>query len=205
MENTLQGRIYKFIVEYINANGIPPTKREIAQAMRLSSTGHIDHHLNRLEEKGLIIRVRGSARGIKLPHLRGIPVKGKIAAGSPLENDVDPDQMVDINGELAQLNTYALEVAGTSMIDDHICHGDYVVIRPQLSCQNGDIVVAVHLLEENKSSATLKRFFQEHGRVCLQPANSTMGPIYISMQEWEREWAVQGKVIAIFRQDRATM
>jgi repressor LexA len=118
----------------------------------------------------------------------------------PIENLPESDQVLEVDQKLVQQRTYALEVAGNSMIDDHICHGDYVVIRPQSSCENGDIVVAVHLLEENKSSATLKRFFQEQDQVRLQPANSMMDPLVIPKQEWEREWRVQGKVVAIFRQ-----
>ena len=87
------------------------------------------------------------------------------------------------------------------MIDEHhICHGDYVVIRPQASCENGDIIAAVPLLEEGQNSVTLKRFFQEQDQVRLQPANSTMDPILIPMHEWDSEWRVQGKVVAIFRQ-----
>ena len=87
------------------------------------------------------------------------------------------------------------------MIEDHICDGDYVVVKPQSTCSNGDIVVAVHL-QEGSGSATLKRFFQEkdHDRIRLQPANSELEPIFVSRSEWDHEWQVQGKVVAIFRQ-----
>ncbi len=78
-----------------------------------------------------------------------------------------------------------------------------MVIKPQDTCENGDIVVAVHFLEENNSSATLKRFFLEQDQVRLQPANSEMDPILIPKHEWDTEWRVQGKVVAIFRQYRA--
>jgi len=99
-------------------------------------------------------------------------------------------------------NTYALIVQGRSMIEDHICDGDYVVVKPQSTCNNGDIVVAVHLQEGSSGSATLKRFFQEkdHDRIRLQPANSELEPIFVSRSEWDQEWQVQGKVVAIFRQ-----
>jgi repressor LexA len=181
-------------------NGKPPTIREIGDAMQVRSTGQIDYHLNRLEAEELIIRVRRQSRGVVLTQPIGIPIKGRIAAGLPIENYANPDQVLDIGHKLARQNTYALEVEGDSMIGDAICNGDYVVIRPQPSCQNGEIIVAVHRLEENKSSATLKRIFQEHNQVRLQPANSTMEPIYISKQEWDAEWEIQGKVVAIFRQ-----
>jgi repressor LexA len=95
-------------------------------------------------------------------------------------------------------------VKGRSMIEDHILDGDYVVIKPQTTCQNGDIVVALHRTEgsSGQGQATLKRFYQEkeHDRVRLQPANSEMDPIFVPKTEWDREWVVQGKVVAIFRQ-----
>jgi repressor LexA len=96
---------------------------------------------------------------------------------------------------------YALVVRGNSMIEDHIRDKDYVVIKPQSTCENGDIVVAVHLLPPGEGQATLKRFYleQEQGRVRLQPANSELDPIFIPLSEWEREWQIQGKVVAIFR------
>ena len=92
------------------------------------------------------------------------------------------------------------------MIEDHICDGDYVVIKPQSTCQNVDIDVAVHMQEGVSGSATLKRFFQEkdHDRVRLQPANSELEPILIPKSVWDREWQVQGKVVAIFRQCGST-
>lgn len=201
----IQLRIYDFIVAYMRKEGMPPTNREIGQAMKIASTGHVDYHLSMLEKKNYIVREPKKSRGIKLVQHTpmGIPIVGSIAAGSPIETYVDPGQVLEVGQNIDQQNTYALEVKGDSMIEDHICSGDYVVIKPQPSCQNGDIVVAVHLLEENKSSATLKRFFLEHDYVRLQPANSDMEPIYVPKREWDTEWRVQGKVVAIFRQYRA--
>jgi repressor LexA len=201
----IQLRIYEFIVAYMRKEGMPPTNREIGQAMKIASTGHVDYHLSMLEKKNYIVREPKKSRGIKLVQQTptGIPVLGSIAAGSPIETYTDPGQVLEVSQNIDQQNTYALEVKGNSMIEDHICSGDYVVIKPQPFCQNGDIVVAVHFLEENKSSATLKRFFLEHDQVRLQPANSDMEPIYVSKREWDNEWRVQGKVVAIFRQYHA--
>jgi repressor LexA len=201
----IQRRIYDFIVAYMREEGMPPTNREIGQAMKIASTGHVDYHLSMLEKKNYIQREPKKSRGIKLVQQRptGIPIMGTIAAGLPIETLTEHGQVLDAGRELEQQNTYALVVKGDSMIEDHICEGDYVVIKPQSSCQNGDIVVAVHFLEENKSSATLKRFFQEQDQVRLQPANSSMDPIYVSRREWDTEWRVQGKVVAIFRQYHA--
>ena len=198
----IQRKMYEFIVSYIKAEGMPPTNREIGREMSIASTGHVDYHLTMLEKKGLISRQQKKSRGIKLTkQVYGVPVMGAIAAGQPLEVVSEPDQRVDVGRDMEQDDNYALIVKGNSMIDDHICSGDYVVVKPQNNCESGDIVVAVHLQEGTSGSATLKRFYQEkeHNRIRLQPANSELDPIYIPKSEWDREWQVQGKVVAIFR------
>ena len=199
----IQRKMYNFIVFYMRREGMPPTNREIGHEMQIASTGHVDYHLTMLEKKGLISRQAKKSRGIKLTKsVIGIPVHGSIAAGQPLEIAVDPEQYIDVGREMEHDNSYALIVKGRSMIEDHICDGDYVVVKPQSTCSNGDIVVAVHLQEGSSGSATLKRFFQEkdHDRIRLQPANSELEPIFVSRSEWDQEWQVQGKVVAIFRQ-----
>src|SRR6266581_7140676 len=199
----IQRRMYDFIINYMKSEGMPPTNREIGRELNIASTGHVDYHLTMLEKKGWITRQPKKSRGIKLTKpVTGIPIWGSIAAGQPLEISTDPEQLLDAGRELEHDGSYALVVKGRSMIEDHICDGDYVVIKPQDTCNNGDIVVAVHLQEGVSGSATLKRFFQEkeHDRVRLQPANSELDPILIPKSEWDEEWQVQGKVIAIFRQ-----
>ena len=203
-ENTseIQQKIYEFIVQYMRAEGMPPTNREIGTAMKIASTGHVDYHLTMLEKKNMIERESKKSRGIRLKQpLWGIRVLGSIAAGEPLEVFTDTDaEVIEAGRELEQQGAYALVVRGQSMIEDHICDRDYVVIKPQKTCENGDIVVAVHMLGGN-GQATLKRFYQEkeQNRVRLQPANSTMDPIFISKTQWDKEWEIQGKVVAIFR------
>ena len=202
----IQRRMYNFIVKYIKAEGMPPTNREIGRELQIASTGHVDYHLSMLEKKGWITRTAKKSRGIKLNRsTTGIPVMGSIAAGEPLEIVTDSELMIDAGREIEHDNTYALIVRGRSMIEDHICDGDYVVIKPQNSCNNGDIVVAVHMQQGSTGSATLKRFFQEkeNNRVRLQPANSELDPIFVPNSEWDKEWVVQGKVVAIFRQYHA--
>ncbi len=189
-ENTsdIQKRIYDFIVKYMRDEGMPPTNREIGSAMNIASTGHVDYHLSMLEKKGYITRESKKSRGIKLVEDPfGIPVMGSIAAGEPLEVFSDSPEAIEVGRDIEQQGTYALVVKGQSMIEDHIC----------------DIVVAVHL--QGNGQATLKRFFQEkeRDRVRLQPANSEMDPIYVPKSEWDNEWQVQGKVVAIFRKCRA--
>ncbi len=200
----IQRKMYDFIVNYIRAEGMPPTNREIGRAMNIASTGHVDYHLTMLEKKGLITRQSKKSRGIKLMKpVIGIPVMGRIAAGEPLEIADEPEEMIDVGREIERDDTYALIVKGRSMIEDHICDGDYVVIKPQTAWNNGDIVVAVHKQQGMKGSATLKRCFKERDQIRLQPANSELNPIYVPSSEWDSEWEVQGKVVAIFRQYRA--
>lgn len=96
---------------------------------------------------------------------------------------------------------YALRVVGSSMIEEHICDGDYVLVQPQKACENGDVIIAVHMLPGQRASATLKRCYQERAkhRVRLQPANADMQPLLIPEREWKEEWEIQGKVVAVHR------
>lgn len=185
---------------------MPPTNREIGRALNLPSTGHVDYHLTILEKTGLISRTYRKARGIQLlQEPLGIPVMGSIAAGQPLKIFTNSSEFLEVGFELEAQGVFALVVRGHSMIEDHICDGDYVVVKPQSTCENGDIVVAVHLEPDSAGEATLKRFFQEKGRklVRLQPANSELEPIFIPQSEWDTEWQVQGKVVATVRNSAA--
>ncbi len=205
MDNTLserQRRIYELIVEYTRREGRPPTNREIGQGVGIRSTGHIDHHLTALEKKGLITRVRGKSRGIRMNETAtgGLRVVGAIAAGVPLDHFPDTEQeTLDMEARVTG-RTYVLLVKGDSMIEDHIANGDYVLIDPDATTDNGDIIVATHFdASGDASAATLKRLYREQGRVRLQPANANYAPILIDAAEWDSEWQVQGKVIAVYR------
>lgn len=197
----LQQRMYHFIVSCIKTEGRPPTHREIGRAIGISSTSQIHAHLMQLVKLGWITREAGKSRSIRLTTATtGIPLLGTIAAGVPL--DIFPDARETLAFEHhASEDTpiYALRVKGDSMVEDAIYHGDYVLIQAQSTCQNGEIVVALHKPEGVEGSATLKRFFQEQDWVRLQPANATMEPLLIAKPVWNREWQIQGKVIALLR------
>ncbi|SRR5258706_11478675 len=204
----LQRKMYDCIVRSIQTEGMPPTNRELGRELGIFSTGHVNHHLNELEKKGWITRIRGKSRGIKLTKQAiGIPVKGTIAAGVPLDIYPDAPSLLRVDDSWIQAEEiYALLVRGDSMIEDSICDGDYVIIQPALTCHDGDIVVVTHLQGGVNGSATLKRFFleREFERVRLQPANPRMKPIFVPKGEWDCEWSVQGKVIAILRHYQAS-
>ncbi len=198
-----QTRIYEFIVDYARQEGRPPTNREIGQAVGIRSTGHVDHHLSALERKGLITRVRGKSRGIRINEHQnsGLRLVGAIAAGAPLDIFPDTEQETfdmasDISGR-----AFVLVVKGDSMIEEHIESGDFVLVDPGVqNPSNGDIVVATHMSATTEGgAATLKRFYREQGHIRLQPANAKLKPFLIPANEWDNEWKVQGKVIAVYR------
>ena len=234
MPTGLSGRQYeilRFIRNYWEEYGRPPTNREIGEAIGVRSTGHVDYHLRMLEQKGYLQRDPNTSRGLRpgprfaeafeeapaggrsrealrdtglpklvpLPAQRNIvslPVVGTIAAGRPIEAIADPTETVQIGADLAQEGDYVLRVKGSSMIEDHILDGDLVVVRPQSSARNGEVVVALILSDSApEGEATLKRFYHEGTRVRLQPANSDMAPIYVD----PRELVIQGRVVTLVR------
>src|SRR5216117_161512 len=108
-----QRKMYEFIVNYIRENQMPPTNREIGRAMNIASTGHVDYHLTMLEKKGLISREAKKSRGIKLMKQPwSVPIKGRIAAGEPLEIFEEADQSIDVGHGQDPESTYALIVKG---------------------------------------------------------------------------------------------
>lgn len=122
-----------------------------------------------------------------------VPFLGRIAAGMPIES-VATDASLRFSDFVGNEGTFALEVRGDSMIEDHICSGDFVLVEKTAAVRNGEIVVA--LVEGAES--TLKRYYDEGGRVRLQPANAEMQPIYVDKTRLE----IQGKVLAVLRKYR---
>jgi repressor LexA len=204
-------KILDHIAATLRARGYPPSVREIAQAVGLASTSAVHHHLAALERDGYLERGATQSRAIRLtptaalqsgltnellPQVTSheswpLPVLGEIAAGGPIEAYQDASETLSVPEIMAPSgDAYVLRVRGDSMIDAHITDGDYVVIRPQQTARNGDIVVAQ--VEEN--AVTLKRFFKESGRVRLQPANEAYAP------QFYEDVRIQGKLIGVIRQ-----
>jgi repressor LexA len=206
-------KIVEYIARTVAERGYPPSVREIAEAVGLASTSAVHHHLIALERDGLLERGTHSSRALRLtaraeikrprPASRitpfrmpmdrdviSLPVLGEIAAGQPIEAYADASESLDVPRSIeAHDDSYVLRVRGKSMIDALIDDGDYVIVQPQATARDGDIVVA--LLEDN--GVTLKRFFREQDRIRLQPANSEMEPIYAT------EVQIQGKVVGVIR------
>ena len=189
-----QQRMLQFIRNYFSEHGRPPTVREIGNAVGISSTSVVDYNLRILERDGHLKRERELSRGIELPG-RGapmIPVVGRIAAGEPIEAIEDPSDTVEVPQRYVDQGCYALRVKGKSMIEDAIDDGDIVVIKPQETADDGEKVVALITGgPTGRGEATLKRLYRERDRIRLQPANSTMNPIYVSPQDL----LIQGKVV----------
>jgi repressor LexA len=197
-----QKQILDYINDNINKYGYAPTLTEIAAHLGLSSLATVHEHLAVLEKKGMIRRYRGAVRGIEVVdegnknilgnNLVELPVMGFIACGAPLEPYTDPNATLAVNSALVKSGqkSYVLQAKGDSMVDDGILNGDYLVIKEQREANNGDIVVAVL----KNGFATLKRFYKEVNRIRLQPANSTMSPMYVTEVE------IKGKVVAVIRQ-----
>src|SRR6267154_3966046 len=176
-----QREIYDFIRDKIETRGYGPTVREIGLAFEIKSPNGVMCHLKALEKKGLIRREAHMSRAIQISEpltKMSLPLAGRIAAGSPLMA-IEQHEQVDFSNLFSSDHQFCLKVTGNSMIEAQIADGDYVVVKKQKTCRDGDIVVAL----VNGEEATLKRFYKEAHRVRLEPANSTMQPIYASHVE----------------------
>ena len=188
------------IRNYRHLHGYSPTMQELADQLGTSKVT-IFEHVGALEKKRVLRRDKHKARSLeiiteeKLPdenRTTKLPLLGNIAAGSPIEavenrEEIDLEQLFK-----SKSGVYVLRVRGESMIDDHLCDGDFVVIERRENAKNGEQVVA--LLDSGE--ATLKRFYKEGGnKVRLQPANKTMEPRIVDADRCR----IQGVVIGVLR------
>ena len=195
-----QQEIFDFIKKYSSRHGYPPTVRDIGKAVGLTSSSTVHAHLANLERVGLLRRDPSKPRAIEMldravdgvkniVRPTGLPLVGQVAAGQPIlaeENIEDYVQIPELAG--GEEGEFILRVRGESMKDAGILEGDFVVVRPQETATDGDIVVAM-VGEE----ATVKRFFTEDDHIRLQPENETMEPIR------SKDVRILGKVVGVFR------
>ncbi len=191
-----QQHIYNYLESYIAEHSCPPTIREISEHIGLKGTATAMQHLNALERKGFIQRREGS-RGISLTRKAGssvsVPIVGTIKAGMPELATEDILGFCQIDSSwLKGRGNFILRVKGSSMIEAGIYDGDYAIIRPQQTADNGEIVVA--LID---GEATLKRFYREEDHIRLQPENATMKPIIV--RAGEAETLIAGRLIKTVR------
>ncbi len=196
-----QQEIFDFIKKYSASHGYPPTVRDIGKAVGLASSSTVHAHLSNLEKVGLLRRDPSKPRALELldktveavkgalPGQGGLPLVGRVAAGQPILADENIEEYVDVPSLMGgDEGRFILAVRGDSMVEAGILNGDYVVVRPQDTAADGEIIVA--LVGEE---ATVKRFFREDDHVRLQPENKTMQPIRT------REVSILGRVVGVFR------
>ena len=189
-----QRAIYDFIRDKIVNRGYGPTVREIGTEFQISSPNGVMCHLKALEKKGLIKRSPNKSRAIELARgvagndEPGLPMAGELAAGLT-HLAFEQDERIDIGALFKKRNLFVLSVRGDSMIEAQIADGDYVVVKKQKTATPGQMVVA----QTPEGEATLKYWFPEAKRIRLQPANSSMEPIYVPSAE------VLGVVVGVVR------
>ena len=202
-----QQQIYDFIRGYQQEKGYPPSVREMAAAVGLSSPSTVHAHLSALEDHGLIKRDKTKPRALEVFEQDGtsvktaevrampdrgsvsLPLVGRVAAGMPILAEQNVEDTFTLPTEIVtDSSSFVLEVHGNSMVNVGIYNGDYIVVREQKSAMNGEIVVAMI-----DGEATVKTFYKEHGRVRLQPENDAMEPIFATNP------TILGKVVALLR------
>jgi repressor LexA len=196
-----QQEIFEFIKRYSENNGYPPTVRDIGKAVGLASSSTVHAHLSNLEKLGLLRRDPTKPRAMELLDRAaagvrgfvnpGLPLIGQVAAGAPLLAEENIEEYVTTPAVAGgDDGEYLLRIRGQSMKNAGILDGDLVVVRPQDTASDGEIVVA--LIEEE---ATVKRFFREADHIRLQPENETMEPILVS----DADVRVLGRVVGLMR------
>jgi repressor LexA len=200
-----QKDVLDFLADFIEKHGYSPSYEEIAAGLSLASLATVHKHVSALEAKSYLRRGFNQSRSLEIsskylnerrshrsqPNVPEMPLLGRIAAGSPVEA-IQGNERLTFGDFTGNPNTFALEVRGDSMIEDHICSGDYVLVERAAEARDGEIVVAL----VDGTEATLKRFYREpDGTIRLQPANSLMQPILVSPDAVQ----VQGRVLAVLR------
>jgi repressor LexA len=194
-----QREVYDFISHFIDKHGYSPSFEEVGRGMQLSSLATVHKHISNLEKKGLLKREYNRSRSIDVlpvrksrgrPQELALPLVGRIAAGRPVEALENPET-ISLSDLTRSKDVYVLQVTGTSMQDEHIVEGDYVLVEKANTARNGDIVVA--LVEGMET--TLKRIYFEGDTIRLQPSNASMPPINVPA----RDVQIQGRVIGVLR------
>ena len=198
-----QKQVLDFIANFLDEHGYCPSYEEIARGLELASLATVHKHISVLEAKSYLKRGFNQSRSLELapkylqeqrrtrPAPIEIPLLGRIAAGTPVES-IEQHEVLNFADFAGDGNTFALEVRGNSMIDDHICDGDLILLERVSQARDGDIVVEL----VSGTDTTLKRFYREPGdMIRLQPANAALKPIVVP----GREVQIQGRLLAVLR------
>lgn len=197
-----QKQVIDFIAGFIDENGFSPSYDEIAHGLNLASLATVHKHISVLQSKSYLTRGFNQSRSVELAPkylqerrrpkpIPEIPLLGRIAAGAPVEA-LEQRETLNFADFAGSGDTYALEVRGDSMIEDHICDGDLILLERGEEARDGDIVVALVAGYET----TLKRLYREPGgMIRLQPANSALRPILAPASDVR----IQGRLLAVLR------
>lgn len=200
-----QKEVLDFIASYQVEHGYSPSYEEIARGMKLASIATVHKHISALHAKNYLQRGHNQSRSVdvsprylqeqrrnRFEGMLEVPVLGSIAAGQPVTSFDGAASTVSFADFVGHKDTYALKVRGNSMIEDHICEGDMILVEKADRVRDGEIVVAL----VGGTESTLKRFYQEPGgMIRLQPANSSMAPMRYPAADVE----VQGRLLAVLR------
>jgi repressor LexA len=195
-----QQAILDFINEYVENNGFPPSIREIGRNFDIYPAT-VQDHISALERKGFLQKKRFQSRTLSVPASSrprasgtpGIPIIGKVAAGMPLLAQENIEDMVHLPKNWAPAGAFLLKVQGKSMEGAHILDGDYVLVHPQQTASNGDIVVALI-----GDEATVKRFYRTDRGITLKAENPKFNPIEIERTE-ASSFRLIGRVAGVLR------
>ncbi|MEX2273514.1 MAG: transcriptional repressor LexA [Vicinamibacterales bacterium] len=192
-----QREILDYLNDFIQQHGYAPSLEEIGRRFGLSSLATVHKHLTNLQEKGFIKRSWNRSRSVELIPARvgtrsvEVPLLGYVAAGAPIEAITGAETINVPDDLVGKRDTYVLRVKGDSMIDEQIRDGDYVIVEDRKTAENGEMVIAL----VGGADVTLKKFYREHGRIRLQPANPAMQPMLFDPEQIQ----VQGVVIGVMR------
>ena len=192
-----QREILDYLNDFIGQHGYAPSLEEIGRQFNLSSLATVHKHLTNLQEKGFIRRAWNRSRSVELvPTKMGhraveLPLLGYVAAGMPIEAVASTETIAVPEALAGRRDSYVLKVKGSSMIDEQIRDGDFVIVEDRKTATNGEMVIALL----GGMDVTLKKFYLDHGRVRLQPANPDMEPIFVDPDQVQ----VQGVVVGVMR------
>ncbi|HWC00497.1 MAG TPA: transcriptional repressor LexA [Bryobacteraceae bacterium] len=203
-----QKQVLDLVARLVEENGYSPSYEEIARGMGLASLATVHKHITALVNKNYLKRGHNQSRSLELgpkyaqehrkhrqeTAAQEVPLLGRIAAGVPVES-IEQREVLNFSDFSGNPNTFALEVRGDSMIEDHICDGDLILIERTEQVRDGEIAVAL----VRGAETTLKRIYREPGeRIRLQPANAALQPILVPAADVQ----IQGRLLAVLRKYR---
>ena len=195
-----QKQVFDYILNYVEENGYSPTQVEIQEHFGFKSLGSVQDYIKYLKNAGYLTSDSNSVRGLtpitnstqNTQEVIEIPLHGKVAAGLPIEA-LEGQETVSIPSSLVARSGqhFALTVSGESMIEDGIFDGDMIIVKGQLTAQNGDTVVATI-----DNEATVKRYYKKGKTIELHPANSSMSPIIVHGND---SFNIKGILVGLYR------